>query len=1203
MVFLFYHRYLSHNNITVLHNQDFKELKAVKYLDLSYSNVSEIKGSPFVNLSYLEELYLQHNRLEDEDVNPGTLNTSGRLSHLDLTGNMFTSIPDVSGRYLPHLHRLEISENRISYIGRDQLRNMTSLYALVLRGNPLEYIHNDAFMECKRVSDLNLDFTRIKRLPDMSNMARLTDLHIIHSSLEYFPEDFCTTNPHLIIVEATANNLQKMINFSGCKNLFSLALDHNDIPEIPNGTLTGLKKLDVLKLENNRISYIAPGVFDDLRILKSLTLYHNNIAELPPGIFGQVTALRKLNLGFNNIPSLPSGIFANNTILTHLWLNDNNIKEVHPAAFGAMPHLDTLNMSSNYFCSLDFPDIFPSLRVLSLERLWCLHNVPNPHKMPHAQEIYYTYAYHCCLWEGTLNSDVYENDTEQPTVSTGATGEVTLPTHIVPILDEDPFEQDCNTERASPDRISLIEDIVELYNLTIVWGPGCTFTFEVPVTLGLTADEIANLKNGEPTSVLDENANPIVGTDNEEVFDGANVFRNHYVPQPTPRPWKEVKCFPRPNPLTPCDNLLDPWPLRVAIWAVWVLTLLGNIAVLFIMIAARQKMDVSQFFICVLAFSNILLGIYLAFIAMVDIRTLGDRSFYQSALEWQKGSGCQTAGFLAIFSSQLSVYILVILTIERLYRAVRSVKVRYPKEGKKLRLAIFLTVVGILYAGVLAVLPLNGVGVNAYDEVAICLPFVTETPEDRNYILAVLSLNMMGILIVMVAFLVVFGYLLQPSLSRRKRCEILKNTGKLSLLMATTFLSWFPLGVVGYLSVLQEPIISAEQSKYFIVFVLPINALFSPLIYAVITRSFRRNVWWMVMCCPSKKNKHGPSTQTFKLIQRQATSTPTSLLSSDVPRGQSPLTGEEMRVLRQSRRSNSYSVQFNPNSSQNCSTPPTPGSITRMGRRASLPAVFGSNIADKNSHYNGCINSQPPSLPFRFAPGLLSQLNSSLPNLPEENENEETEVVPETQMQEIPSSPGEQLVRKLSTVPEGDEADAVGDGHAVKDDVHHYSQEGCIREEGFVDDASVVSNESVEYADAQDLHEGTPTMICFQPPCTAVDKSSTNSLNSPTLHASGPSSLKEDQLNSESTCGVSEVALEDSNAHINAEICTCGSFVDTYCPTCSIQEASHSLAETASFDYCRLREPSHSPTNSRRLEIVNPRFAAASPTEGSETDV
>ena len=519
---LFYCRYLSHNNITVLHSQDFKDLKAVKYLDLSYSNVSEIKGSPFVNLSYLEQLHLQHNRLEDKGVNADTLKTSGRLSYLDLTGNMFTSIPDVSGRYLPHLHRLDISENRISYIGHDQLRNMTSLYVLVLRGNPLEYIHNDAFMECKRVTDLNLDFTGIKRLPDMSNMARLTDLHIIHSSLEYFPEDFCTTNPHLIIVEASANNLQTVTNFSGCHNLSYLALDNNQISEISDGVFTGLSKLEILKLHENHISYIAPGVFDNLIKLKSLTLDHNNITNLPLGIFSHLTSLQKLDLSFNHISILQSGVFANNTLLSGLWLNNNNIHEVHPVAFTQMRYLQTLVMSFNYFCSLEFPEAgFPSLRVLGLEQLWCLHNVPEPYTIPNAQEIYYTYAYHCHLWEEFLNSTtVYLNDSVLPPTLPPTLPPITFPTHSVPTLPDNPFEQDCNTEGASPDQISLIEDIAKLYNLTIVWGPDCRLTIENP--LGLTADEIENLRNGQPTAALDE-----MRAENTEREDSIEETRKH----------------------------------------------------------------------------------------------------------------------------------------------------------------------------------------------------------------------------------------------------------------------------------------------------------------------------------------------------------------------------------------------------------------------------------------------------------------------------------------------------------------------------------------------------------------------------------------------------------------------------------------------------------------------------------------------------
>ena len=1168
-------RYLSGNNITVIHAQDFKELQAVKHIYISHSGVSEIRGTPFLKLEDLEELHIEYNNLEDEDLENGALNTTGKLVRLDLTGNILTSIPNLNGKNFSYLQQLDIGENNISSIGKDQLRNMTSLNVLVLSHNPIEDIHKDAFLECEHVTDLNLDFIKIKRLPDMRNMAMLTDLHMVHGSLEYFPEDFCTTNARLIIIEATANSIFKLTNFSGCRNLFSLALDHNKISEIPEGVFNGLTKLDILKLHENHISDIAPGVFKDMRILKTLTLYHNYITELPQGLFSPLTALRQLNIGFNNIQSLPSGTFANNTLLIKLWLNNNNIQNVHPRAFAQTQHLQVLNMSSNYFCSLEFPEGgFPSLRVLGLEQLWCLHNVPSPHQMPNAQEVYYTYAYHCCLWEDFLDTDVYSNNTVQPTTAPpSATEEVTLPPIVIPIDPNiDPFEKNCNNEGGSDSSSTLLE-IARLYNLTVTWGPGCTFTVEAPPqSLGLTPEDMENLQNGQPTKVLDDSI--IIGTENEGFFEDVNVFRHHYVRTRLPTQWQEIKCFPRPNPLTPCDNLLDPWPIRVTIWAVWVVTLLGNIAVLFIMIAARQKMDVSQFFICVLAFSNTLLGVYLAFIAMVDIRTLGERSFYQSALQWQKGSGCQTAGFLAIFSSQLSVYILVILTIERLHHVVTSATDPYPKESKKLRFAVILIIVGIIYACILAVLPLNGMGVNAYDEVAICLPFVSKTPEDRNYILAILSLNMLGIFIVVVAFVVVFGYLFQPSLSSKKRQDILTSAIKLSLLMITTFLCWFPIGIVGYSSILEEPMINAEQAKYFIVFVFPVNALFSPIIYALITRTFRKNIWWIVTCCPNRKSKDS-APQTFRLIQRQATSTPTSLMSSDMPRGQSPrsLTGEELRVLRQSRRSNSYSVQFNPNFSnqQQCATPPTPGSITRMGRRASLPAVFGSNIAERGSYGNGSGNGvgvQPiaNAFPFRLAPGLLSQLNSSLPNLPEENESEETETMSEMQLNDEEVSSRElPTMRKLSTVPEGDEAETEADCAALRGSAEHrlYHHISCDQQDGFRDDASIASNESAEYVDAHDFREVTPTKISIQCANQSTDTTPHTSLYSPTSpRVPEPPSV----LNRSTTQGtrlqltlvpapyeIAGISSQESNTVISTDVCTCSSVVDSYCPTCNSQ--------------------------------------------------
>ena len=519
----------------MIHDQDFKELQGVKYIDLSYSNIAEIRGSPFLELDYLEELHLQHNKLEDVSV--GALNTTGRLSYLDLTGNRLTAIPDLNGRHFPYLQQLEIGENSIAYISNRHLRNMSSLDVLILKHNPIEEIENEAFMECWRVTDLNMDYTRIKTLPDMSNMSKLTDLHIVHSNLEYFPDDFCTTNPRLIIIEATSNNIRRFTNFSGCHVLFSLALDNNEIAEIPEGVLNGLTRLDILKLHENQIHSLAPGVFNDLRILKTLTLYHNEIEDLPEGIFSQLTALRKLNLGFNRIRKLPGGVFANNTLLSSLWLNDNDIREVHPTAFVRMPYLITLNMSSNYFCSLTFPDGgFPSLRVLRLEQLWCLHNVPDPSTTPNIQKIYYTYANHCCLWGDAVDSDVYENYTVSPTTVPPVPP---LPiTEIPPVFPQDPFENDCAS--ASPEREAVLLDIARLYNLTIIWGPDCTFTIEAPSSIGLDADDIANIQNGQP-STLRNGAAPNID------INAVDEFVNDDVPQPVYPPQKGVLCLPRSN--------------------------------------------------------------------------------------------------------------------------------------------------------------------------------------------------------------------------------------------------------------------------------------------------------------------------------------------------------------------------------------------------------------------------------------------------------------------------------------------------------------------------------------------------------------------------------------------------------------------------------------------------------------------------------
>ena len=80
------------------------------------------------------------------------------------------------------------------------------------------------------------------------------------------------------------------------------------------------------------------------------------------------------------------------------------------------------------------------------------------------------------------------------------------------------------------------------------------------------------------------------------------------------------------GPFLPCDDLFGWWSLRCGVWLVFLLAVLGNGTVLFVSICTKSKMDVTRFLICNLACSDLCMGVYLGFLAIVDASTLGEFS-------------------------------------------------------------------------------------------------------------------------------------------------------------------------------------------------------------------------------------------------------------------------------------------------------------------------------------------------------------------------------------------------------------------------------------------------------------------------------------------------------------------------------------------------------------------------------------------------
>lgn len=244
-----------------------------------------------------------------------------------------------------------------------------------------------------------------------------------------------------------------------------------------------------------------------------------------------------------------------------------------------------------------------------------------------------------------------------------------------------------------------------------------------------------------------------------------------------------------------------------------------------------------------LAFADVFMGIYLITIASVDLATINRYSEF--AVNWQTGHGCQFAGFCAILSSVMSIYILLVITIERVYT------IRYAMEARQLKKmhAVVIMAIGWFGGIIIAALPLFGV--SNYGRVSICLPFDTRTTVGLVYVAFILIFTGLCSFVILGSYIYLF-YIV----SRKKRMyrsltgkEELILAFRMGLLVFTDFACWFPIAFFGLTAAFGNPLIGVEDSKFLLVFIFPINSCLNPILYSFSTKTFRYNLCGLLGKC------------------------------------------------------------------------------------------------------------------------------------------------------------------------------------------------------------------------------------------------------------------------------------------------------------------------------------------------------------------
>ena len=389
-------------------------------------------------------------------------------------------------------------------------------------------------------------------------------------------------------------------------------------------------------------------------------------------------------------------------------------------------------------------------------------------------------------------------------------------------------------------------------------------------------------------------------TDRSEVCGGTGcpceVDLNDFMPSED-----EIRCYPEEDDFNPCEDLLgNNHILRVAIWIVIVVALFGNALVILVFIGysvfirrAKQDLFLIHFLYFNLAIADFLMGTYLFIIAVVDLYTLNDFSSYD--IGWRTGPGCGFTGFCAIVSTMMSMYTLLVITLERTYTITFVMR----RKVKKLTIAIVM-VMGWIFALIMGILPLTGI--SSYSAVAICLPFDVLEPASLGYVAFLLLITGLVFIIILVSYCIIFyQVVLSPdkrNLVRSGAAPAWKNELKIALRMAalvlTNFVCWFPIALLGLTAAFGSSLVGVGASKILVVFVFPLNACLNPVLYSLSSKIFRENLLLMLGKCGLFKKY----TDRIRASRAGVTPSVTSNTSASRPSHHGGTFIERIRLLR-----------------------------------------------------------------------------------------------------------------------------------------------------------------------------------------------------------------------------------------------------------------------------------------------------------------
>uniref|UniRef100_A0A8C9SQY3 Leucine rich repeat containing G protein-coupled receptor 6 n=1 Tax=Scleropages formosus TaxID=113540 RepID=A0A8C9SQY3_SCLFO len=736
-------------------------------------------------------------------VVPETL--SPLTSYLDLSMNNISELQPNAFRNLRFLGELRLSGNLLRQIPGLAFTGLYNLKVLMLQNNQLEQLPSETPWDLPNLLSLRLDANLITEVPEQtfSGLRSLRHLWLDDNALTEIP----------VRALGQLSSLQAM----------TLAL--NRISHIPNGAFRNLSSLVVLHLHNNAIQSLGETCFEGLHSLETLDLNYNDLQEFPVAI-RTLAKLQELGFHNNNIRAIPEGAFVGNPLLQTIHFYENPIQFVGRSAFQFLPKLHTLSLNGATEIR-EFPDLKGTTitKYKNCTSKLILHAFPL-RGLQHNQirEI----GINTFQQLGALRSILLMNN-------------MGLSVYIYSDLTN-------NLLTAFP-----LEGLGSLTHLKLRGNMGLSSPFKEEDFPKIRVVEmpyayqccVYGACNSYKAGVLQESDR--LDSEGEELHKRTvALFPIHadatydldmeefQLEAEDPKMQASIQCTPTPGPFKPCKYMIDSWVVRLGVWAIALVSLVGNSLLIVTVFASPSYLSPVKFVIGAIGGANLLTGLCTGTLALVDALTFGH--FSQFGARWESGPGCQATGFLSIFASEASVLFLSLAAVQCSV-SVSCVRAygKSPSISSVRAAAFCCTTLSMTVAA----LPLFGVGEFGTSPLCLPSPLPDGHPSTLGFMVALIMMNALCFLVITGTYIKLYWDLIKGEFDSIWDCAMIKHV---AWLIFTNCLLYCPVAFLTFSSLLSLFHISEEAIKSVLLVLLPLPASLNPLIYLLFNPHFKEDL-------------------------------------------------------------------------------------------------------------------------------------------------------------------------------------------------------------------------------------------------------------------------------------------------------------------------------------------------------------------------